>query len=239
MWLWLIAIGLVVVGGLLWLVVGRAPDSVTGRGMIVPTRGFVEVGTGEGGRVTEILVDPGDTVAADEVVARLVDGSGRPVSISAPVRGVIATVLVRQGSVAIGSPLMTIDPVDDGNVAVGFLPADQASRVEEGMEATVAIASAPQSEFGSISGTVVQVGVLPTTADRISLLVGGNSQLPAYFLEGGPVVEVTVLLKTDPATSTGYVWTIGYGPAAPVRTGTLADVTVILDNTSLLSRITR
>jgi len=237
-WMWLIGLGLVLLGGLLWLALGQAPQTVSGNGMIVPTRGFVEVGTAATGTVAEILVDPGQSVEKGDVVARLVDEAGGPIVVVSPTRGEVATVLVRQGATTdLGAPLLTIDPTDDGNVATAYLPAAQGSAVKPGMRAAVAVASVPQSEFGAIQGTVSEVATLPATAERIKLVVGGNEQLPGFFLADGPVVEVTVALDTDPATPSGYRWTFGYGPDQPLTTGTLARVTVTLRDNTILGRL--
>ena len=239
-WLLLAAIALVIVAGLVWTVFGRAPETITGRGMIVPTRGFVDVGTNGTDTVSDVLVDPGQPVRAGERLAVVISPSGTASDLVAPVDGVVATIVAKQGGISeAGSPVLTIDPDADGNVAVAFLPAEQGARVQTGMPALVALASLPESQYGYITGTVTAVSRLPVTADRVMLLVGGNEQLPSYFMSSGLVVEVTVALDLDPASPTGYAWTIGEGPDTQVTTGTLADVAVVLSDASPFARIAR
>ncbi len=239
-WLLLAAIALVIVAGLVWTVFGRAPETITGPGMIVPTGGFIEIGTELAGTVSDVLVDPGQSVRAGTPVATLITTSGTTLKILASADGVIATIVAKQGGITDpGSPILTLDPDAGGNVAAAFLPAEQGARVRTGMPALVALASLPQSQYGYITGTVTAVSRLPVTADRVMLLVGGNEQLPSYFMSSGLVVEVTVTLDEDPATPTGYAWTIGDGPDTQVTTGTLADVAVVLSDASPFARIAR
>lgn len=237
-WTLLAAVALIILAGLLWAMLGRAPEAVTGAGMIVPAEGFVDVGTAVSGSVSEVLVSPGDPVEAGQAVATLTAADGSVQRITAMVEGTVATVVVRQGGTTEpGTPLLTIDPADGGDVAVGFLPAEQAAQIHIGMPALVAVASLPRSQYGYITGTVRSIAFLPVTADRIRLLVGGNEQLPGYFMAAGPVVEVTVALDVDAATPSGYAWTTGTGPDSRITTGELASVSVVVSDRSPLERI--
>jgi multidrug efflux pump subunit AcrA (membrane-fusion protein) len=237
-WLLLTAVAALVAAGLLWTVFGSAPETVRGRGMIVPQGGFVDVGTAVAGAVSQVTVSPGDRVRAGEVVASLTDPDGAPVQIRAQVDGTVATVVVRTGGTTEpGTPLLTIDPDRVDKVAIGFLPAEQGSRVRVGMSALVAVASLPQSEYGFILGRVASIARLPVTSDRVRLLVGGNDELPTYFTATGPVIEVTVTLEENPDNPSGYAWTTGRGPDAEITTGTLAEVSVVLAEATPLQRI--
>lgn len=238
-WSLLIAIALLVLAGVVWAVLGRAPETVRGPGMLVPTDGFVEVGTLVSGRVSELLVNPGDPIRAGQPVAFLTTPDGESQEVRAPVDGSVATVVVRQGGTTeSGTPLLTLDPARGGNVAVGFLPAEQGARVRVGMPALVSVASLPQAQYGYLKGTVKAVALLPVTADRVELLTGGNARLPEFFMAAGPVIEVTVTLDPDPSTPTGYAWTTGDGPDADLSTGTLAQVSVVLSDSAPLQRLT-
>jgi multidrug resistance efflux pump len=207
--------------------------------MIVPTEGFVEVGTLVEGSVSRVFVSPGDPVQAGQAVASLTTPAGVAEDIVAPVDGSVATIVVRQGGTTEpGTPLLTLDPDDGGDVAVAFLPAEQGAQVRVGMPALVAVSALPQAQYGYLTGTVSAVALLPVTADRVRLLTGGNDTLPEFFLSAGPVVEVTVTLDADPETPSGYAWTTGEGPDAQVATGTLTRVSIVVSDTSPLERIT-
>lgn len=239
-WLMLLGVALLVLGGLAWAVLGRAPETVSGPGMVVPERGFVDVGTDAVGTVTAVLVQPGDLVDRGDVVARLLDLTGRPIAVSSPLTGRVATVLARTGGVSQpGVPIAVVDPSASPLVVVAFLPAGSGQQVRPGMTALVGLEAVPQAQFGMVSGVVAGVSPLPATAARVELLLGGDAALAAFFQRGGPVLEVTVALDRDPTTPSGYTWTLGSGPDVAITAGSLTDVAVVVDDGSVLSRVLR
>ena len=238
-WAMLAAMALLVLAGLLWAVLGSAPETVSGSGMIVPASGFADEGTSVIGSVTQILVHPGDRVEQGQPVATVEAKDGTTEQIRASVDGIVASVEARQGGTTQpGTPLLIIDPTTT-DIAIGFLPAVQGGNVRVGMPALVAVSSFPEAQYGYISGTVKDVGRLPATIERIQLLVGGNDQLPGFVTADGPVLEVAVALDADAETPSGYVWTIGRGPDAEVPTGKLVSVSVVLSDRSPLEQMTK
>ena len=239
-WLMLLGLGLLVLAGIAWAVFGSAPDAVTGRGMVVPAQGFVEVGTELQGTVVAVDVSPGDDVQAGSVVARIRIDEGEPVTVTSPVAGRVATVLIRAGGVTDrGTALLTVEPSASDLVVVGFVAAGPGKRIEPGMPARVGLASVPRSQYGMLMGHVTAVSPVPVSPERVILVVGGNLSLADYFLTQGPVLEVTVELEPDAATPSGYAWTTGQGPPDPVTPGTLCEVSVVLSDAPPLQRIVR
>ncbi|BBZ32700.1 HlyD family efflux transporter periplasmic adaptor subunit [Mycolicibacterium confluentis] len=239
-WLGLVAVALLLVAATAWAAFGRTPETINGNAMIVPTHGFIEVGAPTAGTVTAVLVAPGQEVTSGQTVVTLSDPDRGELDVKAPADGLVGTVLVHAGStVGALSTLTTIDPTMDGNIAVAFVPADQGTRISPGMRANVSLASVPSSEFGTVTGTVTSVAALPVSAARIQLLVGGNEQLPTYFLSEGPMVEVDVALDTDADSPSGYAWSFGSGPDKEITTGTLAQVSVILGTSTLLEKLVK
>lgn len=238
-WLILLGIALLLIAGAVWAFFGQAPQTVKGQGIIVPAHGFVDAGRDANGFLSELLVAPGDHVMKGQIIARL-ETDGVLSDVPAPATGTIATILERTGGYSDpGLPLMTIDPDRDADVAVAFVPALTGSQVRAGMAARVGLATYPSSQYGTITGTVKSIAVLPATPERIALLVGGNASLADYFAAGGPVLEVTVQLDPDPASPSGYHWTFGTGPQTSLTTGTLADVNVVIADGSPIERILR
>jgi len=131
---------------------------------------------------------------------------------------------------------MTMSAAEDGERAVTFLPAGSGNTVQIGMDARVALAAYPQSQFGTIDGTVASVSTLPVTTERLEVVLGGNDSLVRYFVDQGPLIEVTVALDPDPTSATGYEWTIGTGPDRPIPVGSLGEASVILADGSPLAR---
>lgn len=238
-WLVLVALALLAAAAVVWAVFGSAPDVVSGRGMVVPSQGFVEVGTEIQGTVVDVVVAPGDRVEAGDTVARI-RTDDRVKIIGTPIAGRVATVLVRQGGITDrGTAIVTIEPSDSDLDVVAFVPAGPGKRIVPGMDARVGLASIPRSQYGMIVGTVDAVSPVPVSPERVILLVGGNASLTDYFTSQGPILEVTVSLKTDPSTASGYAWTTGSGPATEVTPGTLADVQVVISDTPPIQRILR
>lgn len=237
-WLMLLALAAVIATGIIWAVFGRAPDSVSGPGMLVPESGFPLVGHAAGGTVEALRIREGDAVTAGQVVATVRQADGSLVQAKAPKSGTIATVLVRPGMVTVpGRAIATILPTDDLTVAVGFLPAGPAKRVTAGMRARVALASVPQSQYGTIEGIVTSVQEVPASLEQVLLIVGDNEALAQYYLKSGPIIPVTVKLVPDSTTASGLKWTVGSGPDDPVTTGSLAEVEVVLSERAPLGRL--
>ena len=239
-WLILAGLGLLVVAAIVWAVFGSAPDVVTGRGMVVPAQGFMEVGTEIQGTVTSVDVAPGDVVAAGAVVARIRTDEGADLTVVSPTAGRVATVLVRAGGVTDrGTALITVEPDASDLQVVGFVAAGPGKRIVPGMAAHVGLGSVPPSQYGMIEGTVEAVSPVPVSPERVILLVGGNASLADYFTSQGPILEVTVSLIPDPSTPSGYAWTTGTGPSSEVTPGTLADVSVVISDAAPIDRILR
>jgi HlyD family secretion protein len=70
-WISLAALYLLLVTGVVWGVVGRLPEKVTGNGILVKTGGILTVVPSASGRVVDVAVTVGDAVAEGQVVARL------------------------------------------------------------------------------------------------------------------------------------------------------------------------
>ncbi len=228
-WIMLFGIILLVLTGVAWAVWGDTPDAVTGPGMVVPEQGFMEVGAALQGTVTSVEVSPGQIVAAGAVVAHLRSLKDEPITVTSPVAGTVATVLVRAGGVTDrGTPLLTVEPSGSPAVVVAYVPAGPGKRIRPGMAARVSLSSAPRSQFGTLEGRVKAVSPVPVSPERVTLIVGGNISLADYFLTGGPILEVTVALTPDPTTPSGYRWTTGEGPPTAVTPGTLAEVAVVV-----------
>ena len=239
-WLMLVGLALLVAASLVWVFLGTMPDEVGGAGLIIPQGGFVEVGVDVVGSIIDVQVNPGDEVAAGSVVARIRDEDGNIVSVTAPVDGKVATVLVRAGGVTDrGATLMELIPKDSTLVAVAFVPAGPGKRVQQGMPVRVSLESFPRSQFGMLEGIVLAVSPVPVSPERVTLMVGDNQTLADYFTAQGPILEVTVSLSIDAATASGYRWTTGKGPQASISPGTLADVAVVVSSDTVIRSIVK
>lgn len=70
-WVALLALVAVLGGAIVWGVCGHAPDTIEGTGILLRRGGLFEVVTEGAGRISDLLVTPGDRVHAGQVVARV------------------------------------------------------------------------------------------------------------------------------------------------------------------------
>jgi len=68
-WLALATVGVMLLLGIIWSVVGAIPDLVDGKGVLMRGERLYDVKTTMAGRITSLTVTPGMTVKADQVVA--------------------------------------------------------------------------------------------------------------------------------------------------------------------------
>ncbi len=52
-------------------------------------------------------------------------------------------------------------------------------------------------------------------------------------------IEVTIEMRQDPSTPSGYAWSIGQGPDIEVRAGTLSEATVMVRDTPVIGWFTQ
>lgn len=238
----LVGVCLLVGAAVLWALFGRAPETVTGRGIILPEGGYAELGTSILGVVDRVLVAPGDEVIPGQtlVTVRTQKGDSTRLgvdSVRAPQAGLVIDVLARPGRATnSGEPLLTMDPDGGAQQAKGFLPSATQELVEVGMLALVSPSNVPRAQFGYIEGTVIATAPAPANRGRLLTLLGDNAALTDYFLAQGPVGEVTVQLAVA-NTPSGYEWTLGDGPDKPVSAGLLADVAVVIDDPAVIDRM--
>ena len=236
----LIGLALLVAAAIVWAIFGRAPQTVTGYGYLVPSGGFTEVGTTVSGVVDSVAVEPGQRVRAGEELVRVnvsSDSGGAEVeSLQSPVDGVVIEVVALPGRVTVpGDPMLYLQPADAPLEIAAFVLADSSGPIRVGMEAGVVPADAPRpAEYGVLIGRVDSVSPTPVTASRIRYLVGGNETLVEYFLSEGPVIEVGIDLQEDPTTPSGYAWTIGDGPDVQISSGALSEVFIVTQDSPVI-----
>lgn len=229
----LIGCAVLVLAAVFWTLTARAPDTIIGKGMIVPATGFAEAGIAADGVVESVSVSPGDTVSKGEVLATVQTAAGAE-SVKAPITGEVVYLFARPGRpTQLGQPLVILQP-DTTNVARALMPADQAETISPGMRAWVSPSSAPRGQYGFIVGTVKTVSPAPVTREQLLATLGDNAALVDYLLSAGPSQEVTIELN-EGDTPSGYEWTIGQGPDYEINSSTLSDVAVVKDNPTVFS----
>ncbi|MCX6425028.1 MAG: HlyD family efflux transporter periplasmic adaptor subunit [Actinobacteria bacterium] len=232
----LIGLIVLVAAVLVWAVFGRAPQTVSGHGYVLPAGGYTEVGTILGGVVDSVVVDQGERVLkGQELLSISVEGENEPTPVFSPENGLVVEVSALPGRVTLpGDPMLYMQPDGAQLIVKAFVLATEAETIRVGMEAMVSPADAPRRAQYGILGTVAALSPTPVSAERIDFIVGGNSTLVDFFLAGGPVIEVTIELTPDPATPSGYAWSIGQGPDVEISSGTLSEVSMLVRDKSVL-----
>ena len=142
-------------------------DTLVAVGTVVPRQEVLVRPDREGLQIKEILVEPGDTVAAAQVLARLAPANeqqqGSIVAIRAPVGGIIvaAPKVVGEMASARGEPLFRV--VADGELDLAAdIPANRVSRLSDDQPAKIKVAG-----LDEVLGRVRSV---PTTIDPATQL---------------------------------------------------------------------
>ncbi len=238
-WLILLGLTLLVLSGVAWAVFGKTPDVVTGRGMVVPSQGFVEVGTEIRGTVKGVDVTPGVEVQRGSRIATIRTDDG-DVIVASPVEGTVATVLVRAGGVTDrGTALATIEPASSEAVVVAFIAAGPGKRVVAGHAGARGAGVRPALPVRDAEGRGDRSVPCPGASGAGHPRRRRQRQPGRLLPHGGPDPRGDVRLEDDPSTPSGYAWTTGDGPPGQVTLGTLAAVEVVLSEAAPISHILR
>jgi multidrug efflux pump subunit AcrA (membrane-fusion protein) len=237
MWLALAGFVVLIVVGLVWGILGRAADQVTGIGVMLPSQGLYDLSSPTPGVVRGISARNGDELTTGETVLYLALADGSVKEVTSAIDGTILALLVKLGSyVDAGSPVATIEPAGSDLLVAMFVGAGDGKQVRPGMTAFIAPSTTPSSQYGTLRGKVTEVSGLTVSAEQLAVTLGANSPLIPVLLERGPALEVTVQLERADNAS-GFVWSASNGPDFPITSGTLVDGSVVIDEGSPVQQI--
>jgi biotin carboxyl carrier protein len=239
-WLALLALGTATIAALAWAVLGRLPVTVTASGLITSPYGTAEVQSLYAGLVTRISVSDGSQVRAGQDVAVVQDALGASHQVRTLFAGEVIGTEVSDGEVVgPGTPVATLERGASGGGASGtsasgsgqqlallFVAPSQVTGIAPGESVGLAVASAPSAAFGLLRGQVQSVSQFPLTQQEEVALAGGPVAASQLGADGGMLL-VTVALRRDAHTASGYAWTTAAGPPQPLpavvpATGTIA-----------------
>jgi len=237
-WLAAVALGVVVIGALVYLLAGSVPRRVTASGVLSSAGGLIEVQSDQTGEVSRLLVSPGQHVAPSTPVAEVVNGQGRSVTVKSGFMGLVLDQLTGPGrQLTPGSPVLTL-AAEPGSQPTGvylFLPQKDAGGVAPGMRVDINVSTAPQAAFGSLLGRVSSVSPAPVSPQELDVLLA-NDALVQQFIQGGPPVLATVTLNKA-KTPTGLSWSAGNGPPYPLQPGAVVSAAIEQGNRKVLDLI--
>ncbi len=138
-----------------------------------------------------------------------------------PYAGQVLEIKVSPGGlVAVGTPIISLQPDVDTLEAVLYVPADRAKDLHPGMDAEILPTTVRREEYGFIRGTVTFVSDYPAT-EAASMRVFENAPLVQALGARGPVTEVRVAMAIDAGTPSGYRWSSPLGAPVTLSGGTL------------------
>lgn len=150
--------------------------------------------------------------------------------VESPYAGRVVEVRVADGAlVALGTPLLAVEPEDggtDGLEAALYLPASEGKKVAAGMAVHVSPATVRREEHGYLLGEVTFVSDYPATPQSMRSTLQ-NDELVRELSGGGAPIELRVKL-IPAATASGYRWSSRAGPPVKVTAGTVAQAEVVV-----------
>jgi HlyD family secretion protein len=222
---------------------GSIPKKVDGQGVLLKPGGVQTVVTNIPGIITELRVQPGSYVEKGQSVAVIEERvqAARPKvreEIFSPYAGRVVELMANPGSaVGPGTALFVVEPQTEALEAVAYIPAGgNGKRVRVGMPAQVSPAAFKREEYGYLVGEVIAVSDSAVSREGMMRLLG-NDVVVDGLLKAGPVLAVTVALKTDPNSRTGLRWSSSGGPTVRLSSGMMCSAQLIIERRRPISLV--
>jgi multidrug efflux pump subunit AcrA (membrane-fusion protein) len=225
-WLLLAALGSVLLMVIGWGVFGQITTTLDRSGLLTLSNPIVFVTAPENGQVSEIIVQAGDIISADQVIARLATAAG-PVEVISGMNGRVISIRAGIGApVDVGTPLVSVESFDRAQLqpeVVVYVPLGDRQQIRAGMDVQVLPSTVEREKYGYIRGQVESVAAFAATRQEM-LTVLGDPDSVTDVSASGPVFEVRIALRT---TGEGqFVWSASDGPPSPIVSGTPCQVII-------------
>jgi multidrug resistance efflux pump len=222
-----IALVLAVAGVVVWAVLARPATTVSGIGLLAGENALTQSVAPVTGLVAEVHFDREDQLSVGDRLITIRTADDDIVEVQAFTDAQVLLRLIEAGGwVEAGQPIAELFHPNDLSTAVVAVDEGDAAQIAVGQRALVAVRQAPAGQFGSIPATVAWVTAVPVDAQRLTLLAGGNQRLAGELDPGIGVVLAGLDLDLDPTTASGFAWTGGNGPAAPLPPAAIIDVEI-------------
>jgi len=103
--------------------------------------------------------------------------------------------------------------------AIAYYGVADGKKITPGMTTRVVPTTVQRERYGSIIAQIASVSSFPVTTEAVTNTVG-NAEVAHRLTSGGNKIEVVAVLEPDSASASGFQWTSGTGPDAPVSAGT-------------------
>lgn len=156
--------------------------------------------------------------------------------VTSPYAGQIQEIRVAEGQmVHPGTAIVSVEKADTPLQAVGFISM-VGKKVSPGLVARVSPATVKQEEHGYMIGRVKTVSGLPATRAGMMRLLNNDLLVQQLVAQGAPFT-IEVELEKDAHTFSGFRWSSNTGPQVSVESGTLCEVSVVVDEQRPISLV--
>lgn len=227
-WVALMGLAGLIMAALVWGIFGIIPTLTQGQGVLIRQAGIQEIKASAAGELTELNLQAGDAVKANQLIGKFKDEAGTETELRSPFTGTVLEVLVEKGTflkpqVTMARLELTGQPLQ----AVIFVPLAEGKRLRPGLKAQLSLSSVPPEEHGYLLGTVSKISPFPVSSENL-LLTLKNRELVQALLNSGPVLMVEINLEADPTSFSGFKWSSQNGPHTLLSSGTLCQANLVL-----------
>jgi HlyD family secretion protein len=225
-WLALAALGVLLLGALIWSVWASIPVTEDGSGELVAGSGVQSIVAPSDGVITAIEA-AGTEVARGGAVVRIRSGPTAIAVARAPIDGTVVEVPFGASSfVHRGDVVATIEPPPAQLQAIVFVPVGAERAIVPGMQARISPIDADAKVYGVIRGSVISVAPYAASPDRVKAVFHNDALAAGVTVR--PVREVHVALERDADGSP--VWS-GFPRVRPrTASGTPCTAGIVVEN---------
>jgi hypothetical protein len=239
-WLALLGVGIFLIALVFWSFYGSIPIEVTGKGIILTERGLFGITALQEGVVDSISVKVGQWVEADDVVATL-SYQGEQKVLKAGQKGKIIELdvgigdyVAQNSSIGYGQyPLETNQTL----VCHAYFPVSEGEKIQKGMEGKIGFENIDPNTWGYLLSNVDFIAQYPAS-DKELFDILRNQELVSYVKQGVlSVINVQLKPIINKFTVSGYSWTTPTGPHEYIKSGSICEVRIIINERSPISYI--
>ncbi len=152
------------------------------------------------------------------------------ISITTHRAGKVLELKVNPGdSVSPGTPILTLEPLEEDIQAVLYVPAAHGKKIrrERGQEVRLSPSNYRVEEHGYLLADILRISEYPVSPEATENVLG-NAHLAEILTGEGSYFEVLVSLRRAD-TPSGFEWSSGAGPDGDVYTGTLSTASIVVE----------
>lgn len=150
--------------------------------------------------------------------------------------GRVTEVVVSPGNfVQPGKTIVRLESLKGDYEALVYVPTLEGKKIREGMAARLAPSIVKPEEYGFILAKVYSVSPLPVTKEYLLSELGGDDNMVQSLLQSGSAIEFVADLEEDPSTPSGFRWSSSDGPDLKLESGTLCQVSIVLERVRPIS----